>query len=349
MQAPGVAQDAVADVFGRHRDAWAGVLEHREVDDLGEPLGDEGAEGRVLAVEDVLVQVELVVLVARDALPLDPLGEVVDVSVEIAGAHVPALGIAEPGALLGEDLHPFDAHAGEAGGGVAGLGEPGGEPVEDDDVAPRQTARLEPADDGIDEFEAGAEERCAHGVDLKADHIVAREEEREALRETGAGRCRKAGGEHGPHHLGVDLPVAQRAGVMHRHHSPRERARQGGGRARHLEELVEVRLRLARRFGGAEERGCAEDETGGGGADAEMLDEVAPGDPAGRVHGNVAHGNPHARIERRAPPEVGGAREESCAQTGSRVRVLRGKGWLRRVRETAVAGATVVAGGAKSR
>jgi len=55
-----VADRAAADILGGHGDGVAGVLEHGQVDDLGQPLGQQLSKVGVLAVEDVLVEVRQV-------------------------------------------------------------------------------------------------------------------------------------------------------------------------------------------------------------------------------------------------------------------------------------------------
>ncbi len=243
---------------------------------------------RVLPVEHVLVQVELVVLVALDVLSDDALGEVIGVAIEVVDAHVLAVGAPPLAAFLVHRLEALDRHPrGEAVGREPRVLQHVVEPVPDHDVVGGDLVGDEPLDDGLRQLDAGVDQRRPDRVDLDADPVAGLEQQGEAVSHGPARECRDPPLEHRGDDLRIEPVVDQGLRVLHLDHLPGERARQGVFPFRHLHEISQVRLHRRRgclRLGG---RHAEHDSPGGHRARADGLHEVSAVHSWGAVNRSV--------------------------------------------------------------
>ena len=172
MQAVGVADGTVSQIFGGHGNAVPGVFEDRDVDDAGQGLGEQLAKVGVLAVEDMLVEIGQV-LGALHIRPVEHL--LVELVCGNMGAIrlLPGAVVALPafGRLLIHGLKPQTADVRVALRGETGLMQHVVEAVPDDDLLAREAAAGQPGHHAVHHFQMGGDDAGSHGVDLDADDV----------------------------------------------------------------------------------------------------------------------------------------------------------------------------------
>jgi len=265
VEARGIADGGIAEVFGGHGDAVAGVFEGRDVDDPGQFLGHQFAEIGVFAVEDMLVEVGSF-LVALD------IGPVKDLLIKVAGADVGAVGF-EPaavvlafaaGGVIVHGLQSCDGDPGKAFRGVARIPEHVIEAVPDDDLLALEAGFHQPGDDRIGHLEVGGDDARSDRVDLDADNIFFIEKEFEAFFGINSGQLFEPFFKHRVDHFRLHLALLVDPGVGHLDDAAGKRTRQRVLRFGYFQRVIDVgfgprgRLRFLRllRPGG----GCAEQQ-----------------------------------------------------------------------------------------